>query len=1173
MRTEPKRVPKHPSPALFIGLGGSGSDMLLHIKDKFLQRFILPKNPDGSLADAPERTAYLEFDTDLDDVRKRRVNETAFKNVEALELQIPSTLGDGSTPDYVRSWWDSELDGLKIKNGAGGIRQAGRYVFFYNANLIREKLKTTIGNLIQIPGAERMESLEIILCSGVSGGTGSGIFLDMAYLSRSVMQEDYAGVDYDFMAYLVMPEVNLNSGAVLTDAVRNRIPTNGFAAIKELDFWMNYYTHEYTYEQRYSSNIKVKWNNKPFDFVTLLGNKLEDGHIIPNAYETCMETLSESVLNFFANEAGDGNFALRSHLSNVVNDSEYLNKTYPGNYAYMTIGSAVSDIQQEAMLVYEVKLTTERLIKLKTIDKVKLVDSHNAAPLLNTDDGDAFLVAVYPENTSYYKLFKKEYIQDQSEFTDLLDGSISQAEFRKNYGEFHTDGLESWTATCKVKALEFAVKEVNELRKRFRETTSKYVTDLTFGPFSVAEFLADEDVGFVGFFGRIIEKFKKEKIDAEGTYQNLESVVKQQYNDAQNDNLFKVATEWIGLNQAVKTYVQTCQKMYNAARKIAVADAFIAELKDMQVEINAYCRNIFPAFCKMIELIASESSSEWTKVSGEEQPNAIISVEQLRDYVSKAFGDAQQVETSKKLLHAMLVESQSIKVNKLGEPEGIKAAQASFERAMERFVAEAAQIVNGVTMDDMLTRAMPDKTDAEKVQFVSNKLLPNLQNAAKTMLPLIDGDVAAAGNEFLVYPYAGVPENAVILQEGVSDYGTRHKVTPKPSQITDRLYWLNTYNCVPMFMYAELPGYESKYTQHAGTARGLHLVSSAKGSTRSLRNDWSLLPSPVLHELKKKEKPTAVKASQDKIHAMMDEALKNGAAVIEALPDRQIQLSARLRRHEGHFETLEELEKRIYDIETDATKTPEERKDELEALRNETAPSVYTFKDYSQQFADAHELTIHTQPDATRLEKEQAQANLEAARQMATEYILYAWYPHVAERMIAQQQSHVVLQAAIDRAQDAIGIKDAVKRFTEKFMLLYLTDMFIFQRTKICIKDVNGNERTLIERDKFNEDEKKIYRDYCKAMALMMVLSGNDGRVNPTDLHYLMDKAGDIDLDKMSDEEYEVLKKNAERFLSENAKMADTIKYDREGFSEVMRESTIERLRWMMNAAKDFIVS
>ena len=51
-----RRVPRSMKPLLVVGLGGTGTDALLHVMSLFKQRFELPE-VNGEVSDTPLRTA------------------------------------------------------------------------------------------------------------------------------------------------------------------------------------------------------------------------------------------------------------------------------------------------------------------------------------------------------------------------------------------------------------------------------------------------------------------------------------------------------------------------------------------------------------------------------------------------------------------------------------------------------------------------------------------------------------------------------------------------------------------------------------------------------------------------------------------------------------------------------------------------------------------------------------------------------------------------------------------------------------------------------------------------------------------------------------------------------------------------------------------------------------
>ena len=287
-----------------IGLGGTGADALLSVMETFRQRFELEKDPAGQLPDAPERTAYLAFDTDELGLEYKKRGASVLHRKQIVPLDI-SDISDRSAetpvPSYISEWLDPQLVDL-FPERLGGVRQAGRLALFCHVDDIVTRLVSVIRRLVAMPIGEGVGSLEIVLLTGITGSTGSGMFLDMAYLIRHVVATLFPGMYPNFMAYILTPSVSVNRVGPMPASLRKRMESNGFAAMKELDFWMNAEEHKYPFAQKYREGLNVPWNRKPFDEVVFLGNQPSSHANILNDYDACMETISEALLAFYTAE-------------------------------------------------------------------------------------------------------------------------------------------------------------------------------------------------------------------------------------------------------------------------------------------------------------------------------------------------------------------------------------------------------------------------------------------------------------------------------------------------------------------------------------------------------------------------------------------------------------------------------------------------------------------------------------------------------------------------------------------------------------------------------------------------------------------------------------------------------------------------------------------------------
>jgi len=174
--------------------------------------------------------------------------------------------------------------------------------------LLFEKINTTIDaidNKIRTLRADQENKLLVFILSGLSGGTGGGMFLDIAYIIRGLMEREYGskGVDkVEIGGYLFTPDVNL-SGNNLNIHTEEYIQRNGYAALKELDYWMNIEERRgERFCQKYGTRLDVNSGLAPFNICHLVSASNIDGMFLKGAYDYCMNVTAENIVNFLAVE-------------------------------------------------------------------------------------------------------------------------------------------------------------------------------------------------------------------------------------------------------------------------------------------------------------------------------------------------------------------------------------------------------------------------------------------------------------------------------------------------------------------------------------------------------------------------------------------------------------------------------------------------------------------------------------------------------------------------------------------------------------------------------------------------------------------------------------------------------------------------------------------------------
>ncbi|MBC8081450.1 MAG: tubulin-like doman-containing protein, partial [Gorillibacterium sp.] len=351
------RVDTIDNPMLVIGLGGTGIDALLRLKYQINRRFKLPNDPlSKKKREKPDNIEYIGFETNEGEIQKKYKGiglDPLTEFVLLSNTEIGSLLQNRRVLEpYITDWLSPELlvsDGV---GGASGNRQTGRLLLFTKIVQVVQTIEKKIKMLTE--GTNK--KLMVFLLTGLSGGTGSGGFLDIAYIVRALMEREYAdaGVDkVSMLGYLFMPDVNLANKS-LTDHTREYIKKNGYAALKELDYWMNADERGERFKQRYGNILTVNSPLPPFNLAHLISATNLDGKLLENAYDYCMNVTAENITNFMASEEKQSgeDFAIHDYISNIRSNINQMAKPYAANYQYNIIGASSAVLPIEEMTTY-----------------------------------------------------------------------------------------------------------------------------------------------------------------------------------------------------------------------------------------------------------------------------------------------------------------------------------------------------------------------------------------------------------------------------------------------------------------------------------------------------------------------------------------------------------------------------------------------------------------------------------------------------------------------------------------------------------------------------------------------------------------------------------------------------------------------------------------------------
>ena len=214
--TAPTNVLESVVPTLFIGLGGTGKDVIMRFRRRLYEEY-RPDETDrfSSLPFA----RMIVFDTNMkansdiptgDNDEAENYNHVRLSrtNGEWISLQIShdeyqlakadlNTRKDRRLTPWMPSNFFDLVPEKAVEDGSGAIRQAGRLAFFVHYKKIRKAIEDALESMLaymmdqgqqqQFAGLNVYNNqIEIVIITSIAGGTGAGMFLDMAYLIRDI---------------------------------------------------------------------------------------------------------------------------------------------------------------------------------------------------------------------------------------------------------------------------------------------------------------------------------------------------------------------------------------------------------------------------------------------------------------------------------------------------------------------------------------------------------------------------------------------------------------------------------------------------------------------------------------------------------------------------------------------------------------------------------------------------------------------------------------------------------------------------------------------------------------------------------------------------------------------------------------------------------------------------
>lgn len=324
-------------PTILVGVGGTGHEVLSRVRRLVEETY-------GDLKNFPI-ISFLVIDTDRDyKVTSPESAGTPFKDNEkhwarVSGKQVKEIISNMENFPWINSWFPNELEKNinALEAGAGQIRACGRFAFFCNYFEIQKKFEDAVRRL---KGKENFmldrygikvstNSVNVFITGSLSGGTGSGMMLDIGYCIRKWLQGEGSP-----MTTAIVPMPN----AFLGINVGDRVLANGYAAMMELSYFSDHRT-EYISQFGSSLSHEVRSKLPPFDFTYLVGTKNGENDF---KLDRIRETIAQNIFLDLTSDFAPHKRSIRDNIKSAWAQSDPGGRGYPKNF--MSFGLSTIEI-------------------------------------------------------------------------------------------------------------------------------------------------------------------------------------------------------------------------------------------------------------------------------------------------------------------------------------------------------------------------------------------------------------------------------------------------------------------------------------------------------------------------------------------------------------------------------------------------------------------------------------------------------------------------------------------------------------------------------------------------------------------------------------------------------------------------------------------------------------
>lgn len=843
---------------LFIGLGGKGTKTVAALKTAICKKVKLPVG-----ADKPENVEFLAIDTDknsLEAASSKGTNNLGLDMIrETSQLFSDSAaraLEQGMIPENIADWKNPMLTAKLKGEGAGGIRQASRYLLFSSDGFSRVK-DALEGKLLYLSNLNSGTGrLIVYVISGLSGGTGSGTFIDIPYIIREICNRN-GYQDLKLEGYLFLPD------AYPVDAAEEHLKYNAYAALKELDFYMSLGNQPGIYfDAQYSGGWSVHSNSSIFNVCNLITGSIQGRGRRAYPDKLSQQVVVDHIMNLIIkSELGDNDFLITSFLDNDVTTIssrvQKLDNTIPRNahYTYNVIGIGALSLPIEQIMSYISKKAFDRM--------VEAWDNHPQSSEINQCLHD---IGLYSD-----EMFSKYMSKIKGGFITYNKGMITPSKMEVINGTAYQQIKNLWMSrnTELYPSLDAAGNEVlANLISDFRNVVKTIVLDPDKGLFYCNEFLSHV-AGDKNDLNGLLQRIRTDILNSITSAINGAEICQNDLETKMSNIQSSLGHFTIGVKGKIEEYIELAVNYFIAQSTIETYQRvmvrvnefinYVEKTVDIYFQYTSTFRAIHHVFNDNYECVMNG------RVETEEYHQTILDLSKGDEGTQniKAYLDTLLNEKKFRTVVGNLAEVIFQNERALSDAEEFNPMEVYV-----RFIESEFKEIPNATIEELIRI----KYGAQDFSRGVSEICEGLYNSSKV---IFDPIATFPLDQLSTISYITAPNAAPSLNNEIMTFAQAKNARVAKSSDTNSIVWYKLICGVPLFAIGKISEYEEAY-EIANLKIGLHL-SETKGM------DWRKLPNlnnPVYWiQPNEREKEIIDQLEQD-----VDKMLQWGVITDKALP-------------------------------------------------------------------------------------------------------------------------------------------------------------------------------------------------------------------------------------------------------------------------------------------------